>query len=64
MRRREGKKGAWGQVRNTLNNMRSLKFEGIGKPLKDCEQENGIVRALLPEDNSGKKEGVDWLGSR
>jgi len=44
--------------------MRSLKFEGIGKPLKDFEQENGMVRALLPEDNSGKKEGVDWFGSK
>ena len=44
--------------------MRSLKFEGTGKPLKASEQENGMVRALLPEDNSGKKEGMDWFGSR
>ena len=64
MRRREDKKGGWGQIRNTLNNMRGLKFEGTGKPLKDFEQENGMVRPLLPEDNSGKKEGVDWFGSK
>lgn len=48
-------------MRNPLNNM-SLNFVGIGEPLKVFEQENGRIRALLQEDNSGRKRSMDYFG--
>lgn len=54
--------GGWGQVRNTSNNLRNLNLVGIGEPLKIFEQGNGMVRALLQEDNSGKMMRLDCFG--
>lgn len=40
----------------------SLNFVGTVGLLKVLEQENGMVRALLQVNYSGKKEGMDWFG--
>lgn len=55
--RRMGKRG-WGQVRNTLNNMRSLNFIGTREPLKVFKHKKGLVRALLHVDKPGQKMGM------
>lgn len=55
------RKGGWGQVRNTLNNMRSLNFVAIGEPLKVFEQENGMVKLCFGKKTC-KKLRIDCFG--
>ena len=60
--RRENEKGRLGQLRNTLNNVRSLNFVGTREPLEVFEHGKSMVRALLQEGNSGKKVKMNCFG--
>lgn len=56
------RKAGWGQLRNILNNMRSLNFVGTREPLEFFAHGKGMGRALLQEDNSGMKVRMDCFG--